>query len=290
MKSSALRGKQALESLAARFPQLYVAPAEDASEAHRRAAGRGMAPEGANLSHFVGSEEDELREVQTPAGPIEVLFLKRRADFETFLQIVGHRSQPEPIAPSIGAITYLGLADWGKVAAAYQSYVSLGGDDWASEFARLARDGKTFRSELIVISEGSYSNIPADKIPYDAETWLVVSREIRLHHECAHVVCRRLMPENVLPVWDEITADTCGLMCAIDRYDAELAALFLGVDQHGFFGGRLEEYLDAEQRQDIDALAQEVYAALMHIQELSRGRSDPFEFLLELKCAPLIGF
>lgn len=290
MQSSVLRGARALETLAVRFPQLYVAPGEDASEAHRRAAGRGIAPEGASLSHFVGSEEDELREVQTPAGPIEVLFLKRRADFETFLQIVGHRSQPEPIAPSIGAITYLGLADWGKVSSAYQSYVLSGGDDWASEFAHLARDGKTFRSELIVISEGPYSNIPADKTPYDANAWPVVSREIRLHHECAHVVCRRLMPKDVLPVWDEITADTCGLMCAIGRYDAELAALFLGVDQHGFFGGRLEEYLDAGQRQDIDVLAQKVYAALMQIQELSHEQGDPFEFLLELKRAPLIDF
>jgi hypothetical protein len=63
-----------IKTLAMRFPQLYVAPATDAQEAHRLASGRGIVPDDARLDHFVGSAEDELREVQTPAGPVEVLF------------------------------------------------------------------------------------------------------------------------------------------------------------------------------------------------------------------------
>ena len=47
-----VKGKAALEALAARFPQLYVAPAEDALAAHRLASGCGVAPEGATLDHF----------------------------------------------------------------------------------------------------------------------------------------------------------------------------------------------------------------------------------------------
>ena len=80
-----LKGTDALEALAQRFPQLYVAPAEGAQDAHRAAAGHGIAPEGASLDHFEGSPQDELREVDTPAGPVEVLFLEHRRDFETFL-------------------------------------------------------------------------------------------------------------------------------------------------------------------------------------------------------------
>ncbi len=119
-------GQDALAILARRYPQLYVAPAVGAEVDHKLAATRGMVPAGATLGHFASSTDDELRLIQTPASPIEVIFLKNRADFETFLQIMGHKSQPVAIAPSIGAITYLGLADWGKVAEAQSAY-------WLSE-------------------------------------------------------------------------------------------------------------------------------------------------------------
>ena len=230
--------------------------------------------------------------MDTPAGPVEVLFLKERGDFETFLQIVGHKSSPIPIARTVGAITYRGLADWGKVAAAKAAYRASGGDDWPAEFARLAKQPGAFRSELIVISEGPYSNVSADETPYDEAEWLRVSREVRLHHECAHVVYRRLMPEDVLPVWDEVTADVTGLLCATGHYDAALAARFLGVTAKGFTGGRLGEYLDEVQLSRIDAIAAEVYGALGKIEArtMCEPPNDPFAFLLDLKRDPLIGF
>lgn len=286
------RGGEALAVLAKRFPQLYVAPAEGAQTAHRLAAGRGIAPAGADLGHFVTSPEDELREVDTPAGPVEVVFLHNRSDFETFLQIVGHKAEPVPIARTVGAITYRGIADWGKVAAAHAAYVAAGGDDWPNEFARLARQPGAFRAEIVVISEGPYSNVPANLTPYDEERWLCISREIRLHHECAHVVCRRTMPDDVLPVWDEVTADVVGLLCAIGRYDAALAARFLGVAPDGYAGGRLAEYLSDEQAQRIDEVAAEVFAACAKIEQAcgQTQASEPFTFLLDLKRAPLLAY
>ena len=287
-----MKGKDAIESLAKRFPQLYVAPAEGAQEAHRLASGMGIVPEGADLGHFITSDEDELRSVDTPAGSVEVLFLKNRRDFETFLQIVGHKSSPEPIARTVGAITYRGLADWGEVAAARDAYLAGGGDDWGAEFARLTKEPGAFRTELVVISEGPYSNIPASETPYDEGTWLNVSREVRLHHECAHVVCRRTLPDDVAPVWDEVTADVVGLLCATGRYDAALAARFLGVSETGYSGGRLEEYLDDAQRARIDGISAEVCDALGHIELLAGegAAEDPFGFLLKLKREPLIGY
>ena len=285
-------GGEALAVLARRFPQLYVAPAEGAQTAHRLAAGRGIAPAGADLGHFVTSPEDELREVDTPAGPVEVVFLHNRSDFETFLQIVGHKAEPVPIARTVGAITYRNIADWGKVAVAHAAYVAAGGDDWPNEFARLARQPGAFRAEIVVISEGPYSNVPANQTPYDEERWLCISREIRLHHECAHVVCRRTMPDDVLPVWDEVTADVVGLLCAIGRYDAALAARFLGVAPDGYAGGRLAEYLSDEQAQRIDEVAAEVFAACAKIEQAcgQTQASEPFTFLLNLKRAPLLAY
>ena len=286
-------GKNALETLAARYPQLYVAPAEGAEETNRRAAGRGIRPDPATLDHFLGSERDELRIIDTPAGPVEVLFLERRQDFETFLQAVGHRSNPTPIAPTIGAMTYRGLPDWGKVRDARESYLAGGGTDWGAEFARLAKEPGAFRGELIIISAGPYSNIAAADTPYDEDSWLNVSREIRLHHECAHVVCRRLLPDDILPVWDEVTADVVGLLCACDTYDTMLADRFLGISKEGYVGGRLIEYLDDEQKNRVDEIAREVSAATASIATLARDReanTDPFSFLLDLKRNPLVEY
>ncbi len=116
MTEAIARGKKVVEHLARRFPQLYVAPAEGARESHGLACRFGVAPEGANLEHFETDDEDELREVATPAGPVDVAFFKNRACFETFLQVIGHKAEPVPIAPTIGAVTYRGLADWGAVA------------------------------------------------------------------------------------------------------------------------------------------------------------------------------
>ena len=294
MAEQLVTGHEVIERLAERFVQLYVAPSDDelTQELNRRARLSGFRLPDASLDHFVTSDEDELRLLETPAGPIEVAHLAVRKDFETFLQIVGHKSQPVAIAPSVGAITYRGLADWGQVAQAREAYLAAGGDDWPAEFSRLAKEPGAFRAELIILSKGPYSNVPASETPFDEEEWLQVSHEIRLHHECAHVVCRRIMPDDILPVWDEVTADVTGLLFACKGYKASLAARFLGVTPDGFTGGRLSEYLSEEQLANIDAIASELFASLVRIEELvdEEAVADPFSFLLALKHAPLIAY
>lgn len=287
-----IKGPAVIEALASRFPQLYVAPAQGAQSAHGMASRRGQVPENATLDHFVTTDDDELREVATPAGPVEVVFLKDRSDFETFLQIIGHKAQPVPIARTIGAVTYRGLADWDKVEAARQDYLAAGGEDWASEFMRLARQPGAFRSELIIISEGPYSNVPARETGYDDASWILVSREVRLHHECSHVVCRRTMPDDVLPVWDEVTADVVGLVSATGRYDSLLAKRLLGVSADGYTSGRLAEYLDDDQLSHIDDIAREVAGACEAIEATATEAdlAHPFDYLLSLKASPLVKY
>ncbi|MBR3224602.1 MAG: hypothetical protein IKF78_04695 [Atopobiaceae bacterium] len=282
-------GKEVIANLAQRFPQLYVAPAEDAQELHRMAAGRGIVIPDANLDHFVTSDEDELRVVDTPAGAVETVFLQERHDFETFLQIVGHRAQPVEILPEVGAITYFGLADWGAVARERERYEQSGGTDWTSEFRRLATQTKAFRCELVVLSAGPYSNVSYDRTPYDEPEWLRLSREIRLYHECAHVVCRRKMPKNIDVLWDELTADLTGLLFATGGYDVGLAQTFMGVSSDGYVGGRLPEYLDDEQAPHIDEVSVSIHEAIEKIDAYVRStpQQDPFEILLSLKEKPL---
>jgi len=292
------RGAEAIESLAKHFPQLYLQPidpqeSEEAlavhEETYRAATKRGLAPENATLEHFASNAADELRVVNTPAGPVAVLYLANRNAFETFLQCMGHRARAAAINPSIGAISYRGINDWARVRAANKAYLQAGGQSWAFDMLALAKKG-AFKSELIVISEGPYSNVPADATPYSEEQWLDVSREIRLYHECAHIVCRRTMPENISPVWDEITADAAGLIMATGRYDEKLATTFLGVSTQGYIGGRLAEYLSDEQKADMDELAKQVYAAIVSLGQRAQEirSSDAFDFLLEMKQAPLL--
>ena len=96
---------------------------------------------------------------------------------------------------------------------------------------------------------------------------------------------QRTMPLSFRPEYDDSAA----------RYDVTLAALFLGVTPQGFAGGRLDEYLDDEQKARIDEISREVYAALVKVQELTVERDvpqslKPFDFLLELKRDPIVNY
>lgn len=53
MEARIIKGRDAIESLAKRFPQLYVAPAEGAQKAHRLASGMEIVPEGADPFGFL---------------------------------------------------------------------------------------------------------------------------------------------------------------------------------------------------------------------------------------------
>lgn len=280
------------EELAERFPQLYVCPAEDAEEAYKRAVTKGVPPSEHDLSHFCGTDDDWLRVEQTPAGLVEVLFLKCREDFETFLRCTTHRCCPDVIPPSIGAMTIDGLADWQRVRAKRLACASMWEEGGREEFDAFLSDRTQYRITLVVLSEGPYSALDASRTPYGREEWLVVSREIRLYHELAHVTCRRLMPDDKPPVWDELTADAHGLLRATGHYDASLALRFLGIEEKRYVGGRLEEYLDVDQSSRMDDVAVEVAKACEHIahelQDADPARS--YDLLLDLKHNPSLSY
>lgn len=281
-----------VEQLARRFPQLYVRPAQDAEEAYVRAAAKGIAPEPLDLSHFCGSDADWLRTEQTPAGEVEVLFLALRNDFETFLQCTTHRCRPDAIPATIGANTLIGLADWERLRSCYaacRAHWLKGGKE---EYRAFLADKSRYRITLVLLSDGPYSALAADRTPYGEDEWMRVSRDIRLYHELAHVTCRRLMPDDTPPVWDELTADAHGLLRATGAYDLTLAQKFLGIEDGRYTGGRLEQYLDDEQRQRMDQVASQVADACAHIDHCLAGArpEDSYDLLLALKRDPALDY
>lgn len=259
-----------METLAERYPSLYVDPfSEGAEEAAETAVMTGMPPARKDLSHFLGSGRDWLRTEETPAGPVEILYLYERADFETFLRIISHRCRPAEILPSVGAQTFIGLRNWKKIFDHKREYLARGGDRWDEEIVRFDADKEKSRDTLILVSNGPYSAVPYDKTPWSEEEWTRISLQIRYYHECSHVICRRTFPGLVRPLWDELTADLTGLRKAVGRYDPGLAALFLGVTAQGYSGGRLRQYL--KEGEDPDRTARDLFQTIGQLEEISAG-------------------
>ncbi len=274
-----------LETLAECYPQLYLKPGEGMEDAYKDAALRGNRPENHSLELFLGSDRDSLTEEQTPAGPVNVLYLYRREDFENALRLLVYRCRPEEIPPTVGAMTVNGLANWKKINDHRTAYFAAGHTDWAEEWKRFTADKRNYRDILILLSDGPYSGVSAERAGVPQEGWLEISRKIRLYHECTHVICRRLFPQQKEAVWDEVVADAIGIRKALGRYDAKLAGLFLGVSEDGYMGGRLENYIPEKRMGSLPDIAAKVYDLTKWIEQesLEKQGIDSWDFLMYLQ-------
>ena len=236
-----------LFDLAERYPQLALPVREGMkqSEAFRDAVYRGKPIEAEPVFSF--SEADTLTTVATPAGDAEVIFLENREDFEHAYRALAYFCEPEPILPSVGAVTISGLINWAKIREHERRYREQGGSDWNAEFARFTADPANFRDTILLLSSGDYSAIRGEQIGLEENEWRNLSVTIRKYHELTHFVCRRLYPEKKEALRDEIYADCIGLIAAFGEYRPDLARLFLGIEQETYRpGGRLEHYVKTD--------------------------------------------
>ncbi len=285
-----LQGEEVLRSLALVYPQLHLTPgAPGAEEAYKGIVTRGESAPPVPEEPFTGSGDDRLETEQTPAGTVPVLTLGRRDDFERFLQIMAHRCVPVPIPPTQGAAILDGVINWTKIREHKEAFFREGGTEegWAEEFTRFTAVKENFKDVIIVLSTGPYSALRAEEAGFREEEWLAVSHRIREAHECTHFLCRRLFPDKKDAVWDEIVADAVGITAALGRYDAALAARFLGVGENGYSGGRLENYVDGEQDREerLEALSGKVSEVLRRFEKVTSERpwTDPYELAIRLE-------
>ena len=145
-----------------------------------------------------------------------------------------------------------------------------------------------YLDSLIILSSGPYSNVPAATLGLSDDEWLSLSHTIRLYHECTHFICRKLYPDIKDAVKDELVADAIGLIAAFKQLDIEKECLFLGIDQNGYTGGRLQNYVDSEfdpdsdeYKEQLNALSKDVYKTLLRIEQISLSSKDktPFEMI-----------
>lgn len=251
MADGKMNGKQALTTLAETYQQLYLDPAkEESAEIYKQVVRRGEEAPEKTLAHFQTSEEDQLELIKTPAGKVQVITLAVRSDFEVFLQIMANRCVPEEIPKTQGASILDGVINWRRIEAhrdAFFAEAEKNGEadpDWGAEFKQFTSDKSNYTDALVILSVGPYSGIAASLAGFPEEEWIAYSHTIRKYHECTHFICRRMYPEMIDPLWDELVADAIGLYAAFGRFDRRLAELFLGITDGRYTGGRLENYLD----------------------------------------------
>ena len=273
-----------LKPLAEIYPQLYLTPGEEGAGLYRQVVGRGEDTPKHSLDHFRGSRLDSVTTETTPAGEVQIVTLGDRQDFEMFLQIMGNRCMPEEIPATQGASILDGVINWPKIRKHEAEYLAAGGDPagLTEEFKRFTAEPRNYRDALIVLSTGPYSAVRAEDIGMAEESWLIASYRIRKAHECTHFICRRLFPEKINAIWDELAADAVGLYAAFGRYDLALAERFLGVSADGYTGGRLENYAKGE---DLNELARKVRRTLKHLEQVIRneGKTDPYALAIRLE-------
>ena len=284
-----VRGRAVLPALARIYPQLYLVPGTDSAALYDDVVLRGEDAPTRSLAHFTMDDGDSLVYESTPAGEVPVITLRCRADFELFLQIMACRCTPKPIPRTQVASTLDGVVNWTKIRAHKARFLLAQGDgaDWEAEFKRFTSDRANYRDVLIVLSEGPYSAVPAQRAGYPESEWLRLSHTIRKTHECTHVLCRRLFPDKKDAVWDELVADAAGIAAALGRYDWALSELFLGIEGERYVGGRLENYVpEGEDRAErLSALAGKIHNTLLRFEAIAAERpaAGPYDLAIRLE-------
>ena len=275
-----------LAKLANQYQQLYLSPGDEAE--YREVVLKGKEPEKKDLSHFKTHPGDAMMWEETPAGRVRIVYLYERKDFELFLQIMAKKCQSVEIPSTQGAAIIDGVVDWEKIHAHRRNCVlrSLSTGvalDWKEEFRRFTMNKSNYTDALIVLSGGPYSGVSAEEAGMREREWIDNSIVIRKYHECTHFICRRLYPQKIDAVWDEIVADAVGIRAAFGAYFPNLAERFLGIQNGVYIGGRLENYVAADE--DIHDRTIYCHEVIQRVQKLSEANASlpPYQFALILE-------
>jgi len=267
-----ISGKGTLAVLAETYQQLYLVPGPDGPEQYRNVVLRGRPPEVKSLAHFQTSEADSCLQEATPAGTVQVITLGNRADFELFLQIMCSRCTPEPIPATQGAVHVSGIINRPKVDAWQESWrkehPDASAEEWNSAFRAFQEKKENYTETLIILSTGPYSAVPAEDLGLEEAEWLRRSMILRKTHECTHFVCRKLFPDQVEAVWDELTADAAGIYASFGAFDQDVAERVLGIRDGQWSGGRLSNYCPGMDEAGLQALSLKIHGLLSRFREL----------------------
>lgn len=185
-----------------------------------------------------------------PAGRVPILISGERRDFETLIQALSARNEPEPVPPSMGALTVWGYNNWDRIRTLKEKWQDENPNDllgmgWEETFQRIIPQKELYQDRFIILSEGPYSAVVAHAVALSPEKWQEISLMIRREHECTHYFTRRLFGSMKNRLLDELLADFMGITRAIGRFRADWFLLFMGLEDYPNYreGGRLQNYI-----------------------------------------------
>jgi hypothetical protein len=231
-----------------RFP---IAPGVSATAAYRAATRRGEPESAAHRAGFAFEDPAGLRILVHPtaAGRVPVVICGARADFVSLVRALVHRNEPAAVPDSMGACIVARYNNWDRLAALRARWIREYGDApsaecWNEELRRIIPMTELYQDSFILLSSGPYSAVPASEMGLADDEWLDLSLAIRLEHECAHYVTRRVLGSMRNSLIDELIADYVGISAAAGRYRAQWFLRFMGLERfpHYRYGGRLENY------------------------------------------------
>lgn len=273
---------QIISELAKIYPQLYLNQDTVPKDRYREVVLQGAEPEPVSLSWYRTDARDRDENVDTPVGKVRVLTFYKRSDFEYFLRsMMAVKDGPcTEIPRSQGAATLVAF-NWPRIRAHKQQFLKdqheagILAPDWDSEWKRFSSVKENYQDLLVVLSVGPYSAIEASEIGCGPEKWLELSQIIRKYHELTHVICRKIYPDRISAVWDELVADAIGLYAAYGFYDSSKAKLFLGIQNGVFVHGRLDNYTASPEE-----LTPQILRALDGIEQMIRDHQGEEPFAL----------
>ena len=183
---------------------LYWGTRNHAQETYRRVVLRGEEPETTRLNHYRGSEFDRMETVDTSAGPVRVVTLGDRWDFELVLRgLMAAKNGPKAPIPASQGAAKLTVFNWPRIRAHLAAFPE---EEQAAEYKRFTSVKVNYTDMLVVLSRGPYSGVSASAMGLTEGEWLARSDTIRRYHKLTHVICRRLYQEDVDRVRDELEA------------------------------------------------------------------------------------
>jgi hypothetical protein len=229
---------------------------------------------------ILAPEQIELLIYKGVAGALPILIIGNRTDFETMVQALRWRNEPEPIPPSMGACMIAGYNNWDRIRAyqrTWQAANPLG--NWQSEFRALLPQKARYQDRFMLVSKGAYSAVSTKSVQMDTVKWADISTRIRIEHEYTHYLTVRLFNDMQNHMLDELLADYAGLVAAVGTFDLSLFFHFLGLENYPQFrpSGRMQNYRGTPPLSDADfvQLQQLVIQAAQHVSQFSRQTSQP---------------
>lgn len=228
-----------------RFP---VDTGRSENPAYQAATRRGVLPFRADDLRLADADGLRIFVHPTPAGAIPVLVAPHRADFEALVRALTKKNEPVPLPSSMGACMVAGYNNWGRVAALRRAWEAGevqadGAGDWNAAFAVIKARRELYQDRFVLLSGGGYSGVLAEVMGLTPEEWSRASFTIRLEHECAHYLTRRVLGSMRNNLLDELIADYAGIVAAAGRYRADWFLRFCGLEGEGCRAdGRLWNY------------------------------------------------